>query len=71
MRSVYEYIVIEETNRSKSGKTGIYTVYSRDNVLGVVRWFGRWRQYAFFPKSDTLYSRGCLRDIADFVESLR
>jgi hypothetical protein len=38
-------------------------------MLGEVRWFGRWRCYAFYPEPDTLYERQCLRDIADFCEA--
>jgi len=36
--------------------------------LGEVRWFGRWRCYAFYPFAGTIYERKCLRDIADFCE---
>jgi hypothetical protein len=36
--------------------------------LGNVRWYAPWRQYAFYPKAETLYERQCLRDLADFCE---
>lgn len=36
------------------------------NVLGWIQWFGRWRQYAFSPNTRTVYSAGCLEDIAAF-----
>ena len=65
----YEYIYINWAGTSKSGKTNVYTVHNLNSgdVLGVVKWFGRWRQYAFFPEPGTLYSMGCCEDIADFI----
>jgi hypothetical protein len=36
--------------------------------LGEVKWFGRWRQYVFFPLHETIFDKSCLRDIADFCE---
>lgn len=37
--------------------------------LGVIKWFGRWRQYTFHPAPETVFNPGCLRDIAAFVEA--
>lgn len=53
-----------------TGKTSRWQVATTDesSVLGSVHWFGRWRQYAFFPLPDTVYERQCLRDIAEFCE---
>lgn len=42
-----------------------------DSGLGVVRWETRWRQYCYFPLGTTLYSAGCLNDIADFINQLK
>jgi hypothetical protein len=68
----YEYIVLVFVGDSPSGKTQIWRVETKyGDLLGVVRWFGRWRQYTFWPSSETLYSAGCLSDIADFIGSLR
>jgi hypothetical protein len=39
-----------------------------NTLLGQVKWFGRWRAYAFFPCADTVYERTCLRDLAQFCE---
>lgn len=53
-------------------KTFVYHVQSKDPVhkLGEIRWWGRWRRYAFFPSPNTLYEHVCLRDIADFIDVL-
>lgn len=55
---------------SPSGKTQTWNVYAKggEAPLGEVKWFGRWRCYAFFPRSDTVFERTCLRDLANFCE---
>jgi hypothetical protein len=67
----FEYITIMLHGLSNSGKTSIFAVAnkkSRDG-LGVILWYGPWRQYVFVPtlSYETVYSPGCLRDIADFL----
>jgi len=41
---------------------------SNASAIGVVKWYGAWRKYAFFPFQQTLYEPTCLRDIADFID---
>lgn len=68
----YEYIIIEHTGKSKSGKTDTWRVFNKSNRgwLGRIVWYGRWRQYIFqpFPGPALVFSAGCLRDIAQFIE---
>ena len=63
-----KYIRFVET--APKPKTRVWTVLAVDgNVpLGEVKWFGRWRGYAFFPGPELVFERTCLRDIADFIE---
>lgn len=65
----YEFIIIVLRGMTPSGKTAIFDVRSKrgEDLLGTIRWFARWRQYAFYPASLTIYSAGCLDDIADFL----
>ena len=35
--------------------------------LGVVAWYTKWRQYCFEPNTQTVFSMGCMLDLADFV----
>jgi hypothetical protein len=50
-------------------KTYRWFVYSlKWVVLGEIKWFGRFRQYAFFPANDTVFNPACLRDIAYFCD---
>ncbi len=40
--------------------------------LGRVAWYAPWRQYCFYTEDDeTVFSAGCLRDIAEFMTELR
>lgn len=67
-----EYLIFEFSGESPSGKTLTYDVLSRrtEDLLGTIGWFGRWRQYAFFPKPDTVFNTGCLADIREFTADL-
>lgn len=66
----YEFIDIVFLRSSESGKTSVWGVYTkRGDELGQIRWFGRWRQYVFFPANSTVYSAGCLVDIVDFIKT--
>ena len=53
---------------TSSGATQVWKIESNDgsNFLGLIKWFGRWRKYSFYPHSDTIFEATCLREIADF-----
>lgn len=55
-----------------SGKTKRVVVRSRKHgfKLGEIRWYGAWRQYTFFPESDTVFNRSCMAEIEGFLEGL-
>ena len=38
--------------------------------LGSIRWFGKWRQYAFFPEKVTIFNIECLSDIITYIKGL-
>jgi hypothetical protein len=65
------YLVFDKM--PSTGKTEIYGVCNRRYGcrLGTIRWWSAWRQYCFFPENDDLvFSAGCMREIADYVERL-
>ena len=33
-------------------------------LLGTIKWFGRWRKYAFHVEPDCIFEQGCLEEIA-------
>ena len=73
LKSKETYIRFQVAGFSESGKTQVWNVLMiRHGLepLGEIRWFGRWRQYAFFPRDDTLYSPDCLHAIADHISKL-
>lgn len=64
------YIRFVERPR-KGLKTKQWEIVTRGQVstiLGCVKWFARWRAYAFFPVNQTVYEQKCLREIATFCE---
>jgi hypothetical protein len=36
-------------------------------LLGVIKWYGAWRQYVFAPEPGCVFNVGCLRTINDNV----
>lgn len=53
-------------------KTSVFSCINiRSGVsIGVVKWHAPWRQYCYFPRGWTVYSRGCMEDIIDFINKL-
>lgn len=66
------WIGFELQPRPVGRKTDVWVVrktHSQPQVeLGRVKWFSRWRQYAFFPADGTIFEPVCLRDIARYCE---
>lgn len=50
-------------------KTSVWNVVSKGHhtLLGQIKWFGRWRQYCFYPEN-AIFNSECLSDIKDFLE---
>lgn len=58
--------------REMGEKTSITAVESksRGSLLGIIKWYGPWRQYCFYPCFDTVFNNTCLNDISRFMENL-
>jgi hypothetical protein len=72
MQTEYQYLVfIEKENRT--GKTAIFECRNKKSqtVLGLIKWYGAWRQYCYFPVVQAVYSDGCLDDISNFINQLK
>jgi hypothetical protein len=54
-------------------KTQVWNVVSkkRGDIIGVIKWDGRWRQYTFFPATKTTWSHDCLVDVIVFLRKLK
>lgn len=51
-------------------KTKLFAVVGNqgDHLLGEVKWFARWRRYAFFPEQSSIFDASCLNEISGFIE---
>jgi len=58
-----------EEIESPSPKTKRWNVINirTGEMCGVIRWWGAWWKYVFFPGNDFLFDADCLRMIADFI----
>lgn len=65
-----EYIEFDLVQQTK--KTRIYAIRNCKSqlIIGYIKWYGAWRQYCFFPESETVFSKGCLEDICNFIKRL-
>jgi len=69
MQQLGKYMFVREPMNSKTGKTKIWIIVDRNNSpLGDVRWFGRWRCYAFFPEPDTVFNASCMNELVSFCD---
>lgn len=44
----------------------VINIRSGDQI-GQIRFYGPWRQYCFLPAPATVFSAGCLGEIAEFI----
>lgn len=67
MSKYLEFSLIEE-----KVKTKVVGVWSRksSNRLGLIKWYGAWRQYAFFPEDNTIFNVECLNDIQIHIKGM-
>lgn len=78
LKTQYEYI--QFVRLPSPGKTSVWScINTRDKEdtsspdsteIGTVKWYGSWRRYCFFAAPNTIFSAGCNRDIADFIDQL-
>ena len=56
-------------------KTKVIAVMSKEHPafyrLGIIKWYPRWRQYAFSPENGTLFNIECMNDIIIYIKGLR
>jgi len=61
----YRFFYVVQEPLLAGRKTHNYRVYNitSGGELGLIAWYGPWRQYCFFPQDGTVWSGGCLHDI--------
>lgn len=67
-----QYLLFERQPPPPGRKTPIVLVRSRSigAVLGEIRWFGRWRQFCFYPEPMTVFNAGCMSEIQKVIREL-
>ena len=68
MSKYLEFRLLEEKPKTKV--IGVFSRYAGIK-LGVIKWYARWRQYAFFPENGTIFNVECLNDIIIHIKGLR
>lgn len=69
----YTFIYFEEDPELASGpKTKAWVCRNKrsGSAIGTVLWESGWRQYVFYPGT-AIFSAGCLRDIAAFLDMVK
>lgn len=64
-----EYLNFVQLQARPGMKTQIWGIESKSsgNLLGMIQWYGAWRQYVFYPSENTLFNTGCLSEIREFI----
>lgn len=66
-----EYLdFVDETPEGRKTKVIVVRSVSGGDVLGLISWFGRWRQYCLWPADDTIFNVGCMNDISAKIGEL-
>ena len=68
------YMDAERAPATKGRKTASWLIRNirSEAELGMIFWSGAWRQYIFAPAGDdVIFSAGCLRDLAVFLDEVR
>jgi hypothetical protein len=65
----HQYLYFSQLDGAANRKTEIWGVFAKQSglLLGRISWFGRWRQYAFFPERGTVFNPDCLVAITDLA----
>lgn len=60
---------VEEPNPGKKTRRWRIESKSSGQRLGRVGWWGAWRQYVLSPHLDTVWNKGCLEAVNEFLDA--
>jgi len=65
----YRWFHVRALPPRRGRKTRVYEVRAASDgaLLGTISWYAPWRQFAFAPQPNAVWSRDCLTDVADAV----
>lgn len=71
MKRIFKYLNFIKA-RKQNPRTWIYLVRAKQDhiLLGIIKWYPSWRQYAFYPEQGTVFEKTCLEDIRHFCIEL-
>lgn len=67
-----KYFHIEEQQKDNM-KTKIYWIFADEQdylLLGVVKWYSRWRKYCFYSEDNIVWDTTCLNHLVKFINDL-
>lgn len=70
MEKKYKFINIGQVNSEVFfGKHPVYRIFdnSSRNQLGLISFYGPWKQYVFSSRPECVFNDSCLRDILNFM----
>ncbi len=67
-----KYLRFAEHPPAVGRKTAVVEIFSNSQgaLLGSIRWHGPWRQYTFCPQGGTIFNKGCMATIVDYIDAL-
>jgi hypothetical protein len=70
MENMKKYVYFELAERKP--KTSVFHVRAKSDgtFLGAIYWYFPWRGYVFEPDAGTIWSKGCLQQVKEFLEEL-
>lgn len=73
MKVIKETQYLSFVEAPTKGKTKVIAIVNRhhEEIIGEIRWFGRWRQYCFFPRGETVWNTTCMDDVNSVIKQLR
>ena len=71
MKTKYEHIHFVRLEDKPKTSVWLCAANEDDEELGVVKWYGAWRQYCFHAAIyPCVFNVSCLEDICDFIRQL-
>ena len=69
-RTTYLRFDLIPTPERKTKVVLVHSIRQGYEPLGVIRWFGRWRQYVFEPEPGAVFNPDCMDAINAVIRSL-
>lgn len=73
-RELKFHLVFVRQRKPKDRKTNIYSVYKEEDGgrehLGIIKWYGAFRQYIHYPDAGTGWSKTCNVLINNFLDKV-